>query len=82
MKKKEPGVSAVLSFFIPGLGQIYNGQFGKGFMTIMFLIISWALVFCHIGIVLVAIIWVWSILDAYKTADRKNKEIEESSEEI
>jgi len=25
-----PGVSAVLSFFIPGLGQFYNGKFLRG----------------------------------------------------
>ncbi len=25
------GVAAVLSFFIPGLGQIYKGQLGEGF---------------------------------------------------
>ena len=25
-----PGVAAVLSFFIPGLGQIYNGKFLRG----------------------------------------------------
>jgi TM2 domain-containing membrane protein YozV len=27
---KEPGVAAVLSFFIPGVGQIYNGDFLRG----------------------------------------------------
>lgn len=27
---KSPGVAAVLSFLIPGLGQIYNGQIGSG----------------------------------------------------
>jgi TM2 domain-containing membrane protein YozV len=25
-----PGVAAVLSFFIPGLGQLYNGKFLRG----------------------------------------------------
>jgi TM2 domain-containing membrane protein YozV len=27
---KDPGVAAVLSFFIPGVGQIYNGDFLRG----------------------------------------------------
>jgi TM2 domain-containing membrane protein YozV len=27
---KNPGLAAVLSFFISGLGQIYNGQIAKG----------------------------------------------------
>jgi TM2 domain-containing membrane protein YozV len=35
MKKKNPGVAAILSFFWPGLGQIYNGQIAKG-IGIMF----------------------------------------------
>jgi len=35
MMKKNPGVAAILSFFWPGLGQIYNGQIAKG-IGIMF----------------------------------------------
>lgn len=27
---KNPGIAAVLSFFIPGLGQLYNGTFWRG----------------------------------------------------
>jgi TM2 domain-containing membrane protein YozV len=27
---RDPGLAAVLSFFIPGVGQIYNGQFLLG----------------------------------------------------
>ena len=29
---KSPGVAAVLSFFWAGLGQIYNGEIGKGIL--------------------------------------------------
>jgi TM2 domain-containing membrane protein YozV len=28
---KNPGLAAVASFFFSGLGQIYNGEIGKGF---------------------------------------------------
>ena len=28
--KGDPGLAAVLSFFIPGVGQIYNGDFLRG----------------------------------------------------
>ena len=28
--KRKPGVAAVLSLFIPGVGQIYNGDFLRG----------------------------------------------------
>ena len=27
---KNPGAAAVLSFFVPGVGQIYNGEFLRG----------------------------------------------------
>jgi len=29
-KMRDPGVAAVLSFFIPGIGQIYNGKILRG----------------------------------------------------
>lgn len=35
MMYKNPGIAAVLSFLIPGLGQIYNGKFGKGLMHLI-----------------------------------------------
>jgi membrane-bound metal-dependent hydrolase YbcI (DUF457 family) len=33
--QKSPGVAAVLSFLITGLGQIYNGQIGKGIFLLI-----------------------------------------------
>ena len=30
MTPRDPGKAAVLSFFIPGVGQIYNGDFLRG----------------------------------------------------
>lgn len=35
-EKKSSGVAAIASFFIPGLGQIYNGQILKGILFIIF----------------------------------------------
>ena len=31
-----PGLAAVLSFFIPGLGQLYNGKFLRGIFWLIF----------------------------------------------
>ncbi len=56
---KNPGLAAVLSFFIPGVGQMYNGEIGKG---ILFLITAWLI-----------IPWIWSIFDAYSVANRINR---------
>lgn len=38
-----PGVAAVLSFFIPGLGQIYKGSIGKGLLLLLFTAIGYAM---------------------------------------
>lgn len=55
------GVPALLSFFIPGLGQIVKGEVGKG----IFIFIG-----VGIGSLLIipgVIIWVWQIADAYNS---------------
>lgn len=31
---RDPGIAAVLSFFVCGLGQMYNGQIGKGLLML------------------------------------------------
>lgn len=44
-----PGIAAVLSFFIPGLGQIYKGQIREGVFwligAVFFLLWGWSLLF-------------------------------------
>ena len=54
------GIPALLSFFIPGLGQMVKGEVGKGILTFVG--------FC-IGIIFFiipgVIIWIWQIADAY-----------------
>lgn len=37
---RNSGIAAVLSFFIPGLGQIYNGQIGKGLVFIFIQLVN------------------------------------------
>ena len=70
---KNPGVAAVLSFFICGLGQIYNGQIFKGIVVIICYALSWALTYVLIGWLIVPVLWIWGIYDAYKNAERINK---------
>jgi hypothetical protein len=39
--KRNPGYAAIFSIALPGLGQIYNGQFGKGLIVVVvFLLFS------------------------------------------
>jgi len=70
--EKSPGVAAVLSFFICGLGQIYNGQIFKGVLMIIVYAISAFLIFAFIGLFTTPILWIWGMIEAYRTAERLN----------
>lgn len=37
----KPGVAAILSFFLPGLGQLYNGCIFRGLIWFLFVGFSW-----------------------------------------
>ena len=72
-ERKSPGIAAVLSFIFIGLGQIYNGEIGKG---ILFLILGVVFVFMMlvlIGFLLYPLFWIYNIYDAYTTAEKINR---------
>jgi TM2 domain-containing membrane protein YozV len=69
---KNPGVAAVLSFFITGLGQIYNGQILKGVLFIVIQAINLLLMYVLIGFITSPIFWIWGMVDAYGTAEKIN----------
>lgn len=69
---KSPGLAAVLSFFWAGLGQIYNGQIGKGVVLIVLHAISWIMIIVGIGLITTPILWIYGMVDAYKTAEKIN----------
>ena len=69
---KNPGVAAVLSFLIPGLGQIYNGQLFKGLLIVVIQAINVALTHVLIGFVFYPIVLVYAVIDAYRIAERIN----------
>lgn len=54
------GVPAILSLFMPGLGQIVKGQVGRGIA--IFCGVVFGLMFLVVPGV---IIWIWQIADAY-----------------
>lgn len=66
---RHPGIAAVLSFIVPGLGQIYNGELGKGFGFVAGIIISGFLCAIFIGFILLPVLWIWAVVDAYRTAE-------------
>lgn len=69
---KNPGVAAVLSFFWAGLGQIYNGEIGKGIAIMIVQAINVVLAFVVIGFVTGLGVLVWAVFDAYQVAERHN----------
>ena len=71
---KNPGIAAILSFFVAGLGQIYNGQIGKGILLIVLQIVNVCLMVVLIGFVTYLITWAYGVWDAYTTAERINAE--------
>ncbi len=75
---KNPSVAVVLSFFFMGLGQIYNGQIGKGVLFILLYFISGLLMFVLIGFITTPILWIWGMVDANNSAKRINQELADS----
>jgi TM2 domain-containing membrane protein YozV len=72
VSEKSPGLAAVLSFFWAGLGQIYNGEIGKGILLIVVFAISCGLIAVVVGMFTTPILWIYGMVDAYKTAEKFN----------
>jgi TM2 domain-containing membrane protein YozV len=66
--EKNAGVAAILSFFFPGSGQVYNGETGKGIGILIGTIIGY-FIFVIPGV----IVWLYGLYDAYTTAQKMNK---------
>ena len=58
---KSAGLALFLSFIFVGMGQIYNGEVGKGILMFVGCVLLWA-------VMLGWIINIWSMVDAYSTA--------------
>ncbi|NWJ45345.1 MAG: hypothetical protein HXX08_05640 [Chloroflexi bacterium] len=57
--KKEAKYALLLSAFIPGLGQAYNGQYGKALLFFL----TWFLI----------LLWPVAIIDAWESANKINE---------
>jgi TM2 domain-containing membrane protein YozV len=74
VRRKDGGVAALLSFFLPGLGQFYNGQTGKGLAFLLVTIfINFPLAFIGIGFLTGIATWIWAMVDAHQSAERINR---------
>lgn len=71
---KSPVLACIFSLIIPGVGQMYNGQFGKGVLMLGLQLLSALLATIGIGVFTGLIVAIWSAVDAYQTAKRINLE--------
>ena len=65
IQSKSPGLALFLSFIMPGAGQFYNGDIGKG---ILLFFAFWVLVWIFIG----WIFWIVAMVNAYQSAQNIN----------
>ncbi len=63
-----PLLAVILSFFLPGLGQFYTGQFLKAVLLIVLAVVFGALSTILIGIPFYILVWLYSMYDAYTAA--------------
>ena len=69
--EKNPAVALILSLFIPGAGQFYNGDNKRGALMLVGALVSLMLAAFTIGIFTGAAIWIWSMVNAYNVASGK-----------
>lgn len=71
--EKNPGLALMLSFIVPGFGQLYNNQIQKGIGFIVVWFISILLLVFIVGVFMLLIIWIYAMYDAYNTSKDLNK---------
>jgi TM2 domain-containing membrane protein YozV len=76
--KRNPGAAAILSFLVPGLGQIYNGDIFFGFSLLAINIAQASLMifvfkFVPVAIINSVFVTITATFDAYHRAIEKNE---------
>jgi TM2 domain-containing membrane protein YozV len=69
---KEPVLALLLSFFIPGMGQLYLGNNDRGFKLIACAVVAWVLTAVCIGLFIYLGVWLFGMYDAYTLAEKIN----------
>jgi TM2 domain-containing membrane protein YozV len=71
---KNPAIGLLLSFFIPGLGTMVNGNVGRGILILALYLVGWALSIILIGFPVLIGAWIWGLVDGYTSAQRWNRQ--------
>ena len=69
---KNPLISLLISFFIPGVGSMINGDTNRGIIILVIYIAGIVGSFILIGIPVAIGAWIWGMIDAYQGAQRYN----------
>jgi TM2 domain-containing membrane protein YozV len=69
---KNPALGVILSFFIPGLGSMVNGDGARGAIILGVYLLGWILAIILVGIPILFGAWVWGLVDGYLSAQRWN----------
>ena len=80
--RKEPALSLLVSFLIPGVGSMINGDVGPGVAFLSMYVVGLLLIVClgwiiigFIGLPLCLVAWVWGMVHAYQGAVEHNRAI-------
>lgn len=69
---KSPAIAVLVSFFLPGVGSMINGEAGTGVAILIAYLVSCALLLVVIGFLLVPVVWIFGMVHAYTSANRWN----------
>ncbi len=80
--RKEPAISLLVSFFVPGVGSMINGDIGAGVAFLGVYILGVVLIVC-LGWLIVGLIglpimlgaWIWSMIHAFQGAQTFNRAV-------
>jgi TM2 domain-containing membrane protein YozV len=74
---KNPAVNLIVSFFIPGVGSMINGDVGIGVTILLLWLLAIGLDITVIGLILGVplgiAMFIWGLIDAYQGAQRWNR---------
>ena len=70
---KNPAVSLIVSFFIPGVGSMINGDVAIGVAILATWIVGVLTTVFFVGVFLILGAWIWGMVDGYQGAVRWNR---------
>ncbi|QYZ80347.1 hypothetical protein E2N92_00165 [Methanofollis formosanus] len=65
-REKNPTIAVICAFLCPGLGQVYNGEIGKGVLVLLGTAVG--MLFLIPGL----LVYLYGIYDGYRTAEKMN----------